>query len=561
MKNKTIKGIGLLTLLLAINLLSHYVFVRMDLTAEKRYTLSGQSRKLIKSLDKPLEVILYLNGDLNPAFDHLRTSTTDMLDELSVYASHGITLREVNPSAALDEKTRQEHYLKMDQRGMRGLSVNEHDREGKLSSKVIYPWMELVYNGDTIQVSLLKKNLNLTPQEVLNTSAGELEYNLTEGIRVLTLANPSRIAFIEGHGEWSEPYVYEATNLLSRYYNVDRGKLSGNPEELLPYKVLIIASPQKAFSEKEKFALDQYLMNGGSILWLVDGTKISIQEFDATGESSTLKQDVNLDDLLFTYGVRINPVTVQDMQCTAIRLASSESGSKESFNTLPWYFAPLLTPSTESVITHNISPLKSEFVSTISFVGNDQLKKQVLLATSPNAHTLPVPEKVSLRYVEMPAETSYFNEPNLPVAGLIEGQFPSAFVNRLTPDSCIELPEGRLLQSKHTKMIVAATGSIIKNEWKGQQDKAQPAPLGFDEVSGEQLGNADFITNAVNYLAGNDQWLNLRSRDYKLRLLNKQSINKQRGVWEVINIAIPPVLLIIAGFIYSRQRKRKQKRN
>lgn len=558
MKNKAIKGIGLLALLLAVNVLSSRIFLRMDLTSEKRYTLSDQSRKLIKSLDKPLEVILYLNGDLNPAFDRLRTSTTDMLDELSVYASHGITLRKVNPSVAPDEKTRQEHYLKMDKHGMRGTSVNEHDREGKLSSKVIYPWIELVYNGDTLPVSLLKKNINLTPQEVLNTSAGELEYNLTEGIRLLTVSNPEKIAFIEGHGEWSEPYVYEATNLLSRYYSVDRGQLSGNPEELLPYKVLIIASPQKAFSEKEKFALDQYLMSGGSILWLVDGTKISLQEFDGTGESSTLKQDVNLDDLLFTYGVRINPVTVQDMQCTAIRLASSEAGSKESFITLPWYFAPLLIPSAENMITHNISPLKSEFVSTISFVGNDQLKKQVLLTTSPNAHTLRVPEKVSLRYVEMPAEESYFNEPNLPVAGLIEGKFPSAFINQLTPDSCIELPQGRLSESKNTRMIVVATGSIIKNEWKGQHGAAQPVPVGFDEVSGEQLGNADFISNAVNYLARNDQWLNLRSHNYKLRLLNKQAINEQRGLWEIINIAIPPILLLIAGFAYSRFRKRKQ---
>ena len=558
MKKKILEGFGLLALLMAINMLSSRLFVRMDLTAEKRYTLSNQSKQLIKSLDKPLEVILYLNGDLNPAFDRLRTSATDMLDELSVYASHSITLREVNPSAAPDEKIRREHYLKMDQRGMKGLSVNEHDREGKLSSKVIYPWMELIYNGDTIAVSLLKKNLNLTPQEVLNTSAGELEYNLTEGIRVLTINNPSRIAFIEGHGEWSEPYVYEATNLLSKYYNVDRGQLSGNPEELLPYKVLIIASPQKAFSEKEKFAIDQYLMSGGSILWLVNGIKISMQEFDATGESSTLKQDVNLDDLLFTYGVRINPVTVQDMQCTAIRLASSEAGAKEAFTTLPWYFAPLLIPSTESIITHNISPLKSEFVSTISFVGNDQLKKQVLLTTSPNAHTLPVPEKVSLRYVEMPAEESYFNEPSLPVAGLIEGKFPSAFINRLTPDSCIELPQGRLQQSKNTRMIIAATGSIIKNEWKGQREAAHPVPLGFDEVSGEQLGNAEFITNAVNYLAGNDQWLNLRSRDYKLRLLNRQAINEQRGLWEIINIAVPLILLLIAGFTYSRYRKRKK---
>ncbi len=558
MKKRLIKGMGLLVVVLAVNIFSSYFFIRMDFTTEKRYTLSHQSKELIKSLDKPLEVILYLNGELNPAFDRLRTSTTDMLDELSVYSTHGITLREVNPSAAPDEKIRQEHYLRMEAKGMRGLSVNEHDREGKLSSKVIYPWMELIYGRDTIPVSLLKKNLNLTPQEILNTSAGELEYSLTESIRVLTLTHPARIAFIEGHGEWSQPYVYEATNILSRYYNVDRGSLSGNPEELLPYRVLIIASPQKPFSETEKFALDQYLMNGGNILWLVDGIKISQKIFDATGESATLKQDLNLDDLLFTYGVRINPVTVQDMQCTAIRLASSEAGSKETYNTLPWYFAPLLVPSAESPVTHNLSPLKSEFVSTISFVGNSQLKKQVLLTTSANAHTLPVPEKISLRYVEMPAEPSYFNEPSLPVAGLIEGQFPSAFTNRLTPDSCTELPQGRLQQSKNARIIVAATGSIIKNEWQGQGEKAQPIPLGFDPITNEQLGNADFLTNAVNYLAGNAQWLSLRSRDYRLRLLNKQKINEQRGLWETINIAIPPILLLISGLVFSRYRKRKQ---
>lgn len=559
MKKKILNGTGLLVLLLAINLISSYYFIRVDLTSEKRYTLSDQSCKLVKSLDKPLKVILYLNGDLNPAFDRLRTSATDMLDELSVHSTHGIILQNINPSAAPDEKSRQEHYLRMNNKGMRGLSVNERDREGKLSSKVVFPWAELIYNGDTIQVSLLKKNLNLTPQEVLNTSAGELEYNITEGLRVLTITNPDRIAFIEGHGEWSEPYVYEATNLLSKYYNVDRGQLSGNPEELLPYKVLIIASPQKAFTEKEKFALDQYLMNGGRILWLIDGIKISLQDFDGTGESSTLKQDLNLDDMLFTYGVRINPVTVQDMQCTAIRLASSKDGSKEAFTTLPWYFAPLINPSEENIITRNISSLKSEFVSTISFVGNSQLEKQVLLSTSPNAHTLRVPEKVSLRYVEMPADESYFNEPNIPIAGLIEGQFPSAFTNQLIPDSCMELSQGRLQQSKSTRIIVVATGSIIKNEWKGQGDEAQPLPLGYDEVSGEQLGNADFVTNAVNYLAGNEQWLNLRSHDYKLRLLKKQAINENRGFYEFINIATPPLLLLIAGFLFSRHRKKKQR--
>lgn len=559
MKNKVLRNIGIFVILILINILSSHYFVRMDFTAEKRYTLSTQSKELIKSLDKPLEVILYLNGELNPAFDRLRTSTTDILDELSVYATHGITLHTINPAIAPDEKSRQEHYRIMDIKGMRGLSVNEYDKEGKLSSKVIYPWMEIVYNGDTVPVSLLKKNLNLTPQEVLNTSAGELEYSLTEGIRTLTITNPERIAFIEGHGEWDEASVYEATNLLSRFYTIDRGHLSGNPQELFPYKVLIIASPRKAFSENEKFALDQYIMNGGSILWLIDGVKISQQEFDATGESATLKQELNLDDLLFTYGVRVNPVTIQDMQCTAIRLASSVAHSKETYTTLPWYFAPLLIPTKEHIITHNISPLKSDLVSSLSFVGDNQLKKQVLLSSSPNAHTLRVPEKVSLRYVEMPAEPSYFNEPHIPVGALIEGEFSSAFTNRLLPDSCMELPNGRLTKSKPTRMIIVASSSIIKNDWSGRQENTQAVPLGFDMQSKEQLGNAVFLTNAVNYLAGNKGWLNLRAHNYELRILSKQSVKERQRIYQFVNITLPPILLFVFYLGISTYRKRKNR--
>lgn len=559
MRNRVLKNIGVIALLLLVNLLSSHYFIRMDFTAEKRYTLSTQSKQLIKSLNKPLEVILYLNGDLNPAFDRLRTSTTDLLDELSIYSNQGITLRTINPSNASNEESRQKHYLLMDKKGMRGLSVNEHDKEGKLSSKVIYPWVEIVYNGDTIPVSLLRKNINLTPQEILNTSAGELEYSITEGIRVLTINNPERIAFIEGHGELDEAYVYEATNLLSRFYNIDRGHLSGNPQELLQYKTLIIASPQKAFSEKEKFALDQYIMSGGSVLFLLNGIKISQQEFDATGESATLKQDLNLDDLLFTYGVRVNPVSVQDMQCTAIRLASSVSNAKETYTTLPWYFAPLLVPSSEHPITHNISPLKSELVSTLSFVGDKQLNKQVLLTTSPNAHTLRVPEKISLRYVEMPAEPTYFNESNLPVAALIEGKFTSSFSNRLLPDSCVDFPTGRLLKSKATKILVVSTGSIIKNEWSGKGEDSQALPLGFDPISGEQLGNAIFLTNAVNYLVGNRAWLNLRAHSYKLRILNKQLVNENQRIYQFVNITLPPILLFGFYLGISTYRKRKNR--
>lgn len=544
--------------LLLLNAASSFYYVRADLTEGKRYTLSPQSKELIKGLDQPLEVVLYLNGELNPAFDRLRTATTDLLEELSQYSGKGITLREVNPSSAPDEATRQQNYLRMDERGLRGISVNERDREGKLSSKVIFPWMELVHGGDTVPVSLLKKNISLSPQEVLNASIGDLEYGLTEAIRLLTIKEPERIAFIEGHGEWTEPYVYEATELLSKYYSVDRGTLSGDPQELFPYKVLIIAAPRTAFTEREKFALDGYVMNGGSLFLLLDGVKISDEAFAASGESPTLKNDLNLDDLLFTYGIRVNPVTVQDMNCTPIRIASSQVGTQETFRTVPWYFSPLLSPTPNHPVTRNLSPLKSELVSTITFVGGqgDGLKKTTLLTTSPNAHQLPVPEQVSLRYVEMPVDPSYFSEPTLPVAGLVEGRFPSVFRNRMLPEGAGQHPE-RPDTGKFARILVAGTSSLIKNEWKGNAAQSEPLPLGYEPITGEQLGNADFIANAVNHLAGNEDWLNLRSRSGQLRMLNREATTTGLLKWQLINVLAPLGVLLLGGGVYVGRRFKK----
>lgn len=548
---------ALLFLLIGVNLLSAFVYFRMDLTKDRRYTLSAQTRELVSGLDKPLEVLFYLDGDLNPAFDRLRTSAIDLLQELSQYSSGGISLRKINPSAAFSEAARQENYLRMDKRGLKGISVHERDREGKVSSKIVFPWIELVYDGDTVAVQLLKKSINHSPQEVLNASVGELEYGVTDAIRLLTMKSPERIAFIEGHGELDEPYVYGAVELLSKYYHVDRGMLSGNPEELYPYKVLIIAGPQTAFAEQEKYALDQYLMQGGSLFFLLDGVKISGDEFTETGESPTLKNELNLDDLLFTYGIRINPVTVQDMSCTPIRIVSSRSGAQETYTTVPWYFSPLLEPVAANPLTRNLSPLKSELVSTITWVGeNKNLKRKVLLTTSPNAHLLPVPEMVSLRYVEMPAEPTYFNESRLPVAGLVEGIFPSVFRHRTFPWQV-----GTKRDSSETARIaVCATSSVLKNEWKGQGEQSMPLPLGYEPVTGEQLGNGDFIVNVVNYLAGNEQWLNLRARDTQLRLLNKREVTTRLLMWQLINVLLPLALLFAAGGVFVVFHRRNTKK-
>lgn len=552
---------GALVIVLLLNLVSSSLFFRVDLTEGQRYTLSPQSRDAVGRLENPLHVVLHLNGSLNPSFDRLRTASIDLLEEMAQYAPEGIILTTSNLSQLPDEPSRQAAYLRMEERGMSGISVNERDNEGRVTSKVIFPWMEFIYAGDTIPVSLLRRNINLSSLEMLNASIGELEYAFVDAVRLLQLSEPDAIAFIEGHGEFTEPYVYEATELLSKYYHVDRGMLDGNPESLFPYKVVIVASPQFAFSEADKYCLDQYLMNGGSLFFLLDGVQLSADEFRATGESPTLKNELNLDDMLFVYGLRINPVTVQDMSCTSIRVVSSQLGASDTHVTVPWYFAPLLEPSPSHVITRNISPLKSELVSTISWVGEESVQKTTLLTTSANAHTLSVPEKVSLRYVEIPAVASYFNESHLPVAGLLQGAFNSVFNARPLPAG-VHLPEGfRPMNKSHqARILLVAGSSLIKNDWKRQEGATVPIPLGYDVVSDEQLGNPDFIVNAVNYLAGNEQWLNLRSRSYRIRLLDKQAVTADLPFWQAVNILLPLVLLFGGGITFITLRKRRYRK-
>lgn len=540
---RSLRRVGMLAAgLLAAGLLSTRLYLRADLTADRRYTLSPTTRLLASGLERPLHAVLYLGGDLNPAFDRLRTATLDLLDETAAHVPGGITLHEVNPSAAPSEAERMEAYRRLSDRGLEGLTVGEHGRDGRTSTQVVFPWLELAYGADTLAVPLLQKNPELSAQQVLNTSIGDLEYRLADALRVLTTDEPSRIAFIEGHGEWDEPYVYEAVRLLSRYYHVDRGHLDGDLSTLLPYRVLIVAGARTAFTEAEKFLLDQYLMQGGSLLFLLDGVRIDEEAFARTGESATLKNETNLDDLLFTYGVRINPVVVQDMNCIPIRLTTALSGGRATQTTAPWYFAPLLEPSADHPIGSHLPPLRSELASTLTWVGTDttHVRRTVLLRTSEHARTLPVPEMVSLRYVEMPADEAYFPESSLPVAGLLEGEFPSAFRHRVASGPM-------RTHSQPARLAVCASASLVRNEWRGQGRQSVPLPLGYEPVSGETLGNADFLAHVVDYLAGNERWLSMRLRHVRLRLLDAGTVAARLPHLRWLCTLLPLILLGLSG--------------
>ena len=541
--------------LLVLAVVSFFFFFRIDLTTDKRYSISQQSKSLMNNTDSPLKVVVYLDGDLNPGFMRLKKSTAELLDELSVYAGKNIDVTFENPSLADTPELREKKYAELQARGLLPTAVYERDKEGKSIQKVIFPWMEMNYKGKKVQICLLRNILGHSGEENLNISIENLEFEITDGIRRLVNRDVSKIAFIEGHGELSESETYDISKTLSNYFQIDRGTIATNATILDNYKVIIIAKPTKPFSESDKFVIDQYIMHGGRVLWLLDGVRVSRENLTTIGLSPALELDLNLNDQLFTYGVRINPVLLQDVQCATVPVNIAPAGAAPQFEPTPWYFAPLLLTSPEHPVTRNITEVRSEFCSGIDIVGdNKMVNKQLLLATSDNTHIVGIPTTIDISQKIKAGDKTYFNMGYVPVAVAMEGVFESDFANRMTPVGLTNTSP-TLKQSLKTRQIVVADGDIIRNDIAAKD--SVPIPLGYDRYMHQQFGNRDFIQNAVLYLADNDGWMDLRSRTLKLRLLNKKITNEDKLTWQLVNILLPLGFLLIFGIGYQIVRKRK----
>ena len=552
------RHIILLIAVLVIVSISLFYHFRIDLTSDKHYSISNQTKNLMEKLDADLKVIVYLDGDLNPGFQRLKKSTGELLDELSVYTEKSIGISYQNPSIAESQEQRERKYAELEAAGFTATAVYEHDKEGKAIQKIIFPWIEISYKGKKVTVCLLKNIRGNSGEENLNISIENLEFEITDGIRRVVNTQISKIAFMEGHGELSEPETYDISKSLSRYFQIDRGVLGTNAAVLDNYNVIIIAKPTKPFSESDKFIIDQYIMRGGRVLWLLDGVRVSKENLSVSGLSPAMELDVNLSDQLFRYGVRINPVLLQDVQCSSVPVNIAPSGTTPQFEPSPWYFAPLLLASPEHPVTRNITEVRSEFCSGIDIVGdNKQAKYQLLLATSDNTHILGTPTTIDISQKLKPTDKTYFNVGYVPVSVAMEGIFESVFANRMIPKGLSNVLAVRK-QSFKTRQIVVANGNIIRNEI-ALKDSAT-IPLGFDRYMNQQFGNKDFIQNAVLYLADDDGWMQLRNREMKLRLLNKQLISENRLTWQLMNVLLPIALLLIFGVGYQIIRKRKYTR-
>lgn len=557
MKRKIVHIIAFVAVVTIVYFLSEKFFFRLDLTSEKRYSLSDNTERLLESLDDELKVTIYLDGDLNSGFLRLRKATKELMDEFDAYAGKSVQYQFVNPSAAATNEEREKKYEELEKAGMRAIMVYDKDGEGEARQKVVFPWMQISYKGKSRNVNLLKNIPHKSGEENLNISIESLEYEVTDALRIITSAKVPHVAFLEGHGEWPEILVYDITQTLSHYYQVDRGALTGDVDELNAFEALIIAAPTKGFSEKEKYEIDQYIMGGGRVLWLLDGARISLDSLSTASQTVGVENDVNLSDQLFRYGVRINADLVQDVQCSLIPVNVARAGDTPDYQPMPWYYSPLLLTVPTHPVSKNLAPVKSEFVSSINFVNdNEQIRKTPLLVTSTGTHLQNIPSIVSMDIVNVEQNGYYFNKANAIAAASLEGIFPSVFVNRMVPEG-IHMTGERRSESQPTKMIVVADGDVIRNDVQGKGSQTNVLPLGYDRYMNQKFGNGEFLLNAVNYLTDDDGWLDLRSREIQLRLLNKPAVIGQRRFWQVVNIIAPLLVLLLFGVIFNYSRKRK----
>jgi ABC-2 type transport system permease protein len=554
---RTHNNLFVLMAVVALATLSFFVFFRIDLTSDGRYSISPQSKELMQSTNETMTLTLYLDGDLNPGFQRLKKSTVELVDELDVFANKGINFQVINPSEASSSQEREKKQAELAALGMTPTAIYERDNEGKAIQKIVFPWIKISYGSKTVYVNLLKNIRGVSGEENLNISIENLEFELTDGIRRAMKTTVSKIAFIEGHGELNEAETYDISKSLSRYFQIDRGVIANDASILQPYKAIVIARPTVPFTEKDKFIIDQYIMQGGNVLWLVDGVRIARENLSVNGLSPAMELDVNLSDQLFKYGVRINANLLQDVQCAQIPVNIAPKGAKPQFESSPWFFAPLLLTSYQHPITKNITEVRSEFTSSLDIVGeNKEVRTALLLASSDNTHALATPATIDLGSMPNATDKAYFNQAYLPVAVLLEGKFKSNFENRLAPEG-LSGNQQVLAQSMPAKQIVVADGDIIRNETNGIASDSTTLALGFDRYMNQQFGNREFIQNALLYLADDPKWLELRSRSLKLRLLNKQIISEQKLFWQITNIALPLFILVLVGLVYQYFRRRK----
>ena len=553
-KNSLKSVVIIIAVLLILNIIGNFFFHRFDLTKDKRYTLSTTSLNIIKQVENPLFIKVYMQGNLPAEFKRLQQETKQLLEEFQAY-NKNIIFEFVNPLENKDESMDQ--IKELYRKGLTPINITVDDK-GKQSQEMVFPWAIAVYNNKEVNIPLLKNIMGASTTQKVVGSVQHLEYSIAEGLNKITKAKQKKIAIIKGNGELQDILMAKFLLQVRESYFIGPFTLDsvaknpgGTLQALEKYDLAVIAKPTENFSDAEKQVLDQFIINGGKTLWLIDQVSAEMDSlYNSSGSTLAYPRDLNLNDMFFKYGIRINPDIIKDEQGSPIKLATGEQGSAAQYQQFNWKFAPQVYPNIVHPIVKNLGGIKFDFANPIDTLKNG-IQKTILLQSSPYSKKIGTPAEINLNSVaEETAASDYLKNGNFPMAVLLEGSFRSMFENRVLPfDQQAYKPVGIT-----NKMIVIADGDLIKN----QLDKnLQPVELGYDQRSGNLYDNKDFIMNCVNYLLDDTGLINIRGKDLDLPLLDKEKVYQNYTRTQLITIGLPILTLLLFGAIFTFIRKKK----
>ena len=574
MKKKQVKRQNIIQLILLlvlvglINLISHFVHHRFDLTQEKRFTLASTTKSFLEELDDVVFIKIYLEGDNLPAgFRRLQKSVLELMDEFRIYSGTNVEFELFNPSESGDAQTRSEVYNELVQDGLMYFNVMVDQEDGSTATVPVFASAMVSYRAHGQQfdrpVNFFQGNsTGRISDETINRAIENLEYEFVSAMRVITRERVPRVAMIQGHGELDEMESYSLFTALSTFYRVEYLDIDGKLHALDDFSAIIVADPIERFDDQDQFIIDQFILRGGRVLWLVDAVKVDMNVLADTSEVMSEGNGVRLGDMLFSYGVKINPTLVQDLQCMQLPVNMAAEGQAPNWQPVPFYYFPLVSANQNHPVTRNLNLIKFEFASPLDTVGeNPNLKKQVLLTSSDYARIRRQPVRVSFDDVDAQPELSRFPMQNLPLAVLVEGKFTSYFKNRLA-DQWLNNEVYDVLEeaTEPAKMIVIGDGDVARNYVSYTEGRPRPHVLGYDRFYDHLYANKDFLLNCMNYLLDDEGVMGVRTREVRLRLMQYEEITAGRAKWVWINLFGPVVLVAIFGTLYLIIRRKKYTR-
>ncbi|RTY89383.1 gliding motility-associated ABC transporter substrate-binding protein GldG [Flavobacterium sp. RSP46] len=553
-KNNLKSVLIVLVLVVLANVIGNSFFHRFDLTKDNRYTLSPTSLTIVKQVQNPLSIKVYMQGDLPAEFKRLQQETKQLLEEFQAYNSN-IVFEFVDPLE--NDDTSMDNIKDLYRKGLTPINITVGDK-GKQSQAMVFPWATAVYDNKEVNIPLLKNIMGASTTQKVIGSVQHLEYSIAEGLNKITKAKQKKIAVIKGNGELQDIMMAKFLLQVRESYHIGPFTLDsvaknpiGSLEALEKYDLAVIAKPTETFTDAEKQVLDQFIINGGKTLWLIDQVTAEMDSlYNASGATLAYPRDLNLNDMFFKYGIRINPDLVKDEQGSPIKLATGEQGSATQFQEFNWKFAPQVYPNSVHPIVKNLGGIKFDFANPIDTLKNG-IKKTILLESSQYSKKIGTPTEINLNSVaEETSPNDYLNKGKIPLSVLLEGSFRSMFENRVLPF------KQKTFQTtgKENKMIVISDGDLIKN----QLDKNfQPVELGYDQRSGNLYDNKDFLINCVNYLLDDTGLINIRSKDLDLPLLDKEKVYENYTRTQILTIGLPILILVLFGILFTFLRKRK----